>query len=159
MFARQTSEKKSRKQSGADPWCLVCGVNLRVDGRSFLLLTEDNAADMRKLFAKILNVEVKDSYASVNLCNKCERAINRISRYEGTESAKKEAKGLRQSLQKNLKEHGQKIVNASTPEHDEAAVQNGDAGNDVFVESKYGVRRLIDDIWGQGIFLHQINGL
>ncbi|XP_041349831.1 glutamic acid-rich protein-like isoform X1 [Gigantopelta aegis] len=135
VFARQTSEKKNRKHSGADPWCLVCGVNLRVDGRSFLLLTEDNAADMRKLFAKILNVEVRDTYASVNLCNKCERALNRISRYDGTESAKKEAKGLRLSLQKNLKEHGQKIVDADVPEHEDAA-KNGDVENDVFVENE-----------------------
>ncbi|XP_046563179.1 neurofilament medium polypeptide-like isoform X1 [Haliotis rubra] len=96
-----------------DPWCLVCGVNLRLDGRSFVVLTSDDAEETRKLFVQILGVQFRSDYASVNLCSKCERSLKRINRYGGLESAKSEANILKKSLAENLKKKGQDTVEAS----------------------------------------------
>lgn len=102
-----------KNKKGPDPWCLVCGVNLRLDGRCFTVLTSDDAEETRKLFVQILGVQFQSDYASVNLCNKCERSLKRINRYAGLESAKSEAKALKKSLAENLKNKGQATVEAS----------------------------------------------
>ncbi|XP_071081604.1 phosphatase and actin regulator 2-like isoform X1 [Haliotis cracherodii] len=102
-----------KNKKGPDPWCLVCGVNLRLDGRCFTVLTSDDAEETRKLFEQILGVQFQSDYASVNLCNKCERSLKRINRYAGLESAKSEAKALKKSLAENLKNKGQATVEAS----------------------------------------------
>ncbi|XP_067683271.1 uncharacterized protein AH6.3-like isoform X1 [Haliotis asinina] len=111
-----------KKKKVPDPWCLVCGVNLRLDGRSFIVLTSGDAEETRKLFVLILGVQFRSDYASVNLCSKCERSLKRINRYGGLESSKSEANILKKSLAENLMKKGQDTVEAS--ESDKFEINN-----------------------------------
>ncbi|KAI8742874.1 DNA ligase 1 [Biomphalaria glabrata] len=93
-----------------DPWCLTCSANLRVDGVSYVSLSRHKTADLCDTFTRVLGAEFSESYASVNVCNRCERQLRRLGRYNSIILARNEGRKLRDNLEKNLAKYGQTVV-------------------------------------------------
>ncbi|KAH9489622.1 hypothetical protein Btru_037539 [Bulinus truncatus] len=101
----------TRKNSGEiDPWCLTCGVNVRVDGVSYVTLSRHKTADLCDTFTRVLGAEFSESYASLDLCNRCERQLRRLGRYNSIILARNEGKKLRDQLERNLAKYGQTVL-------------------------------------------------
>ncbi|CAL1547366.1 unnamed protein product [Lymnaea stagnalis] len=136
---RQTSVSHkgalTRQKSGeGDPWCLTCGVNLRVDGGTFSVLSKHNNGDLCDIFSRVLGAELSEGYASINMCNRCERQLRRLGRYNSIILARNEGKKLRDQLEKNLAKYGQKVVESGDI-HDLDASGVSQAGSNVAANS------------------------
>uniref|UniRef100_A0A2C9M4D7 Uncharacterized protein n=1 Tax=Biomphalaria glabrata TaxID=6526 RepID=A0A2C9M4D7_BIOGL len=106
--SRGTLTRKNSKE--IDPWCLTCSANLRVDGVSYVSLSRHKTADLCDTFTRVLGAEFSESYASVNVCNRCERQLRRLGRYNSIILARNEGRKLRDNLEKNLAKYGQTVV-------------------------------------------------
>ncbi|XP_059172411.1 muscle M-line assembly protein unc-89-like isoform X1 [Physella acuta] len=93
-----------------DPWCLTCGANLKVEGGTFVKLSRVKTGDLCDLMSRVLGAEFSDEYASINMCNRCERQLRRLGRYNSIVLARNEGKKLREQLERNLTKYGQTVV-------------------------------------------------
>ncbi|CAG5127188.1 unnamed protein product, partial [Candidula unifasciata] len=105
-----------RQNSKDDPWCLTCGVNLALDGGTYTVVTRHSNGDLCDIFSRVLGAEFREDYASVNVCNRCERQLRRLGRYNSIVLARREGEKLREQLEKNLSKHGQEVVESGHSE-------------------------------------------
>lgn len=108
MSQRPTGTRQVNKVD--DPWCLICGVNLALDGRTYTTISRTQNGELNDVFSRVLGVKLSKCYGSVYLCNKCERQLKRLGRYSSAALARQEGKKLREQLEKNLVKHGQNAV-------------------------------------------------
>lgn len=110
-----------QNSTGDDPWCLTCGVNLALDGGTYTSVTRHNNGELCGIFSRVLGAEFSEDYASVNVCNRCERQLRRLGRYNSIVLARREGEKLREQLEKNLAKHGQVVIECGQAEEEPVA--------------------------------------
>ncbi|XP_012938195.1 uncharacterized protein LOC101863437 [Aplysia californica] len=120
---RRASLRSQRSQDGeySEPWCLTCSANNNRAGtsggggggggdRTFTALTSHQNRELCDIFSRVLGAQASEEYPSINVCNRCERQLRRLGRYNSIILARHEGRRLREQLEKNLSKYGKTVV-------------------------------------------------